>query len=266
MEWTRREILQAGLSACALLALPPWMRRELIIPPSRLLCLYLDGGASSIDTFDAKPWAPEWVTGGIKALRASNGIWVSEHLKGVARLAHRFAFFRNLTTSEPHHERAKNLFFFGNASPEKDFSYLPAMFAKEKSKQGLLPLTVEMSIDGTRVWAPKNSSVILLHGKDFPSLSPLNGGALRVTSGEKAALKRALESQSLWRIRTSSGRSPHPFLQNCEFAIRLLEVGVPSILLVHRGWDTHWGVAERLVKGQLPLLDEGLVLLTEGLS
>lgn len=266
MEWTRREILQAGLSACTLLALPPWMRRELINPPSRLLCLYLDGGASSIDTFDAKPWAPEWVTGRIKARRASNGVWISEHLKGFARLAHRFAFFRNLTTSEPHHERARNLFLFGKAFPEKDCSSLPAAFAREKSRQGLLPLVVEIGTDKTYLSAEDGSDVIHLHGKDLPGLFLRNDVALRVASVEKAALKRAFESQSLWRVRTSSGSSPHPFLQHCEFAIRLLEVGVPSILLVHRGWDTHWGVAERLVKGQLPLLDEGLVLLTEGLS
>src|SRR5438132_11281437 len=66
----------------------------------RCILLWMNGGASQIDTFDMKPGRP---TGGPFRPVASNvtGLQVCEYLPRLAKMADRLAVVRSMRTSEP---------------------------------------------------------------------------------------------------------------------------------------------------------------------
>jgi hypothetical protein len=68
----------------------------------RCILLWMNGGASQIDTFDMKPGRP---TGGPFRPIASNvtGLQVCEYLPRMAKMADRLAVVRSMRTSEPDH-------------------------------------------------------------------------------------------------------------------------------------------------------------------
>jgi hypothetical protein len=68
----------------------------------RCILLWMNGGASQIDTFDMKPGRP---TGGPFRPIATNvtGIQVCEYLPRIARQADKLAIIRSMNTSEPDH-------------------------------------------------------------------------------------------------------------------------------------------------------------------
>src|SRR6516162_8450473 len=68
----------------------------------RCILLWMNGGASQIDTFDMKPGRP---TGGPFRPIASNvtGLQVCEYLPRIAQQCDKLAVIRSLTTSEPDH-------------------------------------------------------------------------------------------------------------------------------------------------------------------
>ncbi len=198
-------------------------------------------------------------------VKGSNGAWLNEHLQGFAHLAHRYVFFRNLTTQESHHERAKNLFFYGSAIPAQDSTYLPVMFAKGASKKGLLPLAVEMGEEKWHVWASIDSEISILSVPGAPGLNLLNREAPEGIGDPPGVSESGLWKHRFFSPPISFCNSQPPFLQNCRLAVRLLEMGVPSVVLRLSGWDTHWGARERLMQRQLPLLDKGLCIITQEL-
>ncbi len=81
-------------------------------PARRCVVLYMQGGASQIDTFDPKPGRP---TGGeFRAIESSvSGLRVSEHLPELAARMHQLSLVRTLSYREGNHQRARYLMHTG---------------------------------------------------------------------------------------------------------------------------------------------------------
>ncbi|MCZ2076791.1 MAG: DUF1501 domain-containing protein [Bryobacterales bacterium] len=71
------------------------------------IVVWMGGGCSHLDTFDMKPEAPREIRGEFKPVRTSSyGVQICEHLPLTAKIAHKFAIIRSMTSDEPNHERA----------------------------------------------------------------------------------------------------------------------------------------------------------------
>src|SRR5690606_20837420 len=112
-------------------ALAAWPR--LPRAPRRLLFVWLDGGASHLDTFDCKPEAGAHVRGDLGAVRAPlPGVFVSEHLPLLARRLDRCALIRSLTHGEGNHDRGTHFVLTGKRpSPVMVHPSLGAVLASE---------------------------------------------------------------------------------------------------------------------------------------
>jgi hypothetical protein len=107
---SRRALLKGALLTGGGLALPNWgglfhsqtIAAEAEKRGKRCILLWMNGGASQIDTFDMKPGRP---TGGPFRPISSNvpGIQVCEYLPKLAQMADRLAIIRSLRTQSPDH-------------------------------------------------------------------------------------------------------------------------------------------------------------------
>src|SRR5947209_14208751 len=69
------------------------------------ILLWMAGGPSQMDTFDLKPGHANG--GPFRAIEtAAPGLWISEHLPGLAREAGELAILRSMSTKEGDHGRA----------------------------------------------------------------------------------------------------------------------------------------------------------------
>ncbi|MFI5459953.1 MAG: DUF1501 domain-containing protein [Isosphaerales bacterium] len=117
----RREFLRAGLTGLASLTLPALigLRARAGIGSSRertaLLVVWLQGGASHLETYDPKPDAPLEIRGpfGSIATRAE-GVRISELLPRHAEVADRFAILRSLSHSGFCHQQGNQQMFTGH--------------------------------------------------------------------------------------------------------------------------------------------------------
>src|SRR5687767_417302 len=107
---SRRALLKGALATAGGLALPNWgglVHAEGAADltkksKKRCILLWMNGGASQIDTFDLKPGRP---TGGPFRPVATNvtGVRVCEYLPRMAQLADRLAIIRSMRTQSPDH-------------------------------------------------------------------------------------------------------------------------------------------------------------------
>ncbi|MEO6594859.1 MAG: DUF1501 domain-containing protein [Planctomycetota bacterium] len=130
MNFDRRSFL-GGLAAL------PFAARELAMAPLRrpraLILIWLDGGMSHLDTFDAKPEASPAIRGDLGSVRcAVDGVFVSEHLPELARRLDRCALLRSVTHGEGNHDRGSHLLLTGHRpSPVLVHPALGAVFGHE---------------------------------------------------------------------------------------------------------------------------------------
>lgn len=111
-------------------------------PPRALIFLWMQGGASHLDTFDLKPEAPLEIRGPFKSLPTSiPDLHISEHLPRLARLAEHLAVIRSVTHRETNHDDAEYLLHTGRQRRNlTNYPSLPAALARELGKeQSLLP-------------------------------------------------------------------------------------------------------------------------------
>jgi uncharacterized protein (DUF1501 family) len=116
----RREFLRIGLAGMASLSLPELSALRARASASRgertaLLVVWLQGGASHLETYDPKPDAPSEIRGpfGSIATRAE-GIRISELLPMHAQVADRCAFLRSLAHSGFCHQQGNQQMFTGH--------------------------------------------------------------------------------------------------------------------------------------------------------
>src|SRR4051794_39517368 len=116
----RREFLRAGMAGFASLSLPELiaLRSEAKASPAgertALLVVWLQGGASHLETYDPKPDAPAEVRGPYGSIATNvEGVRVGELLPMHARLADRFSILRSLTHTGFCHQQGKQQMFTG---------------------------------------------------------------------------------------------------------------------------------------------------------
>src|SRR5947208_9022853 len=106
----------AGLSLADVLSL----RARAATPPSpgerpALLVVWLQGGASHLETYDPKPDAPAEIRGPFASIPTrAEGIRVSELLPGHARVADKFSILRSLSHSGFCHQQGNQQMFTGH--------------------------------------------------------------------------------------------------------------------------------------------------------
>ncbi|MFO0890396.1 MAG: DUF1501 domain-containing protein [Isosphaeraceae bacterium] len=125
----RREFLRAGLVGFSGLTLPGLFALRAAAPAgagerTALLVVWLQGGASHLETYDPKPDAPAEIRGpyGSIATRAE-GVRISELLPMHAEVADRFAIVRSLAHSGFCHQQGNQQMFTGH--PEQVLKLKP---------------------------------------------------------------------------------------------------------------------------------------------
>src|SRR5262249_14046763 len=115
----------------------------------RCILLWMNGGASQIDTFDMKPGRP---TGGPFRPIASkvNGLAVCEYLPRLAQQTHRLAVIRSMRTQSPDHPdgtyHMHPCYYHSERVPRPEFC---AMVAKYRGKPDAdLPSFIRMGPTG----------------------------------------------------------------------------------------------------------------------
>ncbi len=119
----RREFLRAGMNGFAALSLselialrakadasrPKWSNEK-----TALIVVWLQGGASHLETYDPKPDAPSEVRGPFGAINTNvPGIRISELLPRHAQIADKFAILRSLTHTGFCHQQGNQQMFTG---------------------------------------------------------------------------------------------------------------------------------------------------------
>jgi uncharacterized protein (DUF1501 family) len=117
----RREFLRTGLAGLGSLTLPGLMafRAHAGLNPSRertaLLVVWLQGGASHIETYDPKPDAPQEIRGPYGSIATSaEGVRISELLPLQAQVADKLAIVRSLAHTGFCHQQGNQQLFTGH--------------------------------------------------------------------------------------------------------------------------------------------------------
>jgi hypothetical protein len=111
---TRRELLVAGgLSTLDFVSTSPVAAQTTLRPLKRaksVICLFLFGGVSSIDTFDLKPSAPVDIRGEFTPIATTvPGLQVSNYLPRLAQRMDKLALIRTVTSQETNHDYCTTL-------------------------------------------------------------------------------------------------------------------------------------------------------------
>jgi hypothetical protein len=142
---SRRDFLRAGSLAVGGLTLPALLRSEAAGRDINCIILFMNGGASQLETFDPKPDAPEEVRGKVGSIpTAIAGVRFSEVLPRCARTAGKFTVIRSMHSREAIHEKAKQYLFTGTR-PGNAFLHpcVGSVVARELGpKNGLPPFVV----------------------------------------------------------------------------------------------------------------------------
>ena len=114
----RREFLRAGLAGLSLSDVLA-MRARAGTPPAgdrtALIVVWLQGGASHLETYDPKPNAPAEIRGPFGSIPTrAGGVRISELLPGHARVADRFAILRSLSHTGFCHQQGNQQMFTGH--------------------------------------------------------------------------------------------------------------------------------------------------------
>lgn len=120
----RREFLQVGFSGVFGLGLPGLLAgraaaAESAAPRARsLILIFLTGGLSHIDSLDPKPNAPDGIRGEFAPIATRTpGLFLSEHLPGLAARSEQIAVVRSLSHIHTNHLNATHQILTGHPQP-----------------------------------------------------------------------------------------------------------------------------------------------------
>lgn len=147
---TRRDFLRVG--AASVFGVPFALDRVLAAKPAKdvsLIYLFLQGGLSTIDTFDLKPDAPEEFRGEFNGIdTVVPGFRICEHLPKVAQITNMFSAVRSFHHQNSDHGRADHYMLTGympgpgfnpNANPNNDRPSFGSAIAKTLGPRGAVP-------------------------------------------------------------------------------------------------------------------------------
>jgi hypothetical protein len=277
----------------------PTMAAETARQQKRCILLWMNGGASQIDTFDLKPGRP---TGGPFRPIATNvtGLQVCEYLPRLARLADKLAVIRSMRTQSPDHpDGIYHMHTCYKMSERMPHPEIGAMVAKYLGNPDAdLPSFVRMGPTGNAgsgYLGPQFEPFGLDRDGRLPTFSaPLVQAAAQQRRGE---LLRFMEEQfgrehraepyeahrlaeaRAWRLMRARATfdisSDWPgarerygdtaFGRGCFMARKLVEAGVPFVEVGQDNYDSH---ADNFVchKGNMSVLDPAWSALLQDLS
>lgn len=270
-----------------------------------LILVWLDGGMSHLDTFDAKPEAGSEVRGDLPTMRAAvDGAFMSAHLPELARRLHRCALLRSVTHGEGNHDRGSHLLLTGHRPSRvlvqpalgavfghDDAGVLPAYVAipqaVEYAGNGFLPRThapfVTGGDPGRAEFAVRDLADDVGRARAHAlrtQVDALDHEGLAAGPADRdrfLARAQALSNDPAARTwfdlaaeaaerRERYGR--HRLGQSCLLSRRLVEGGVRTVLVTDTGWDHHQRIDTALTYGfppKLRALDQALSALLDDL-
>lgn len=306
---SRRTFFKSGLTSfLGLVAMQhfgssSFAQLEDVLPRAKhCIVLFMNGGASQLDTFDPKP---DTKNGGpfVAIPTSVEGVQVSEHLPQVAEQAHHLSIIRSMVSREGNHERARYLLHTGYApggavrhptlgsltsyylddslsdlpscvninAPTYSGGFLGAThdpFVVNDSMRPVEDLSYPAQMDTHRF--RERLKMLRAIEKDF--IAKRTG---RSTEAHEAIYKKAdqlinspkidafqLNEEPL-AVREAYGMNK--FGQGCLMARRLVEAGVKFVEVSLDGWDTHQNNFER-TKELLNLVDPAFAMLLKDLS
>ena len=269
-----------------------------------VICLYLRGGISHIDTFDPKPGKAEMA--GVQAIKTSaDGVQISEWFPRLARQMHHVTLVRSMTSTLGIHEMgaytAHTSYFMTptikhpgmgawavkllgsqnkvlpgnvliNGSPQHPGSgYMESHLAPLPIVNPAAGLqNAAMSEGVTAADFDRRTALAQMVGRRFVSRTPHRDvGAYLKIQQEAAALMKS-EDLKVFDItresdKTRAAYGEHLFGQGCLLARRLVESGVRFIEVEDdNNWDTHNDQIEQM-QNMTPTADQTMAALLEDL-
>lgn len=177
---SRREWLRVGGLGCLGLSLPSLLQQKVAAAQNEkpagfgraksCIILFLAGGPPQHETFDPKPDAPREVRGDIHSIPTSvPGVHFSETLPYTARIAHRLAIIRSMTTDIHSHSTSGAYMLTGYLPPSnaenvpagpQDWPSIAAavgaMKPSERSPLSAVVLPEVLANDGNIIWPGQN--------------------------------------------------------------------------------------------------------------
>jgi Protein of unknown function (DUF1501) len=239
-----------------------------------IVVLWMNGGASQVDTFDPKKGRDAGPFSAI-ATRTPN-LSLCEHLPQIADVSDRLAVVRSLTSKEGNHQRARYLGHTGYApNPTVAHPALGAWVSRERGATGELPSFVSVNgpSSGAGFLGVSHGPFVQRRAGELPADVAYGFGvdAARFTRRAKALdfvekrfakatgdpavgarsevysrATRMMHSEQLkafdldgepQAVRAAYGDSD--FGRGCLLARRLVEAEVPVVEVTLDGWDTH---------------------------
>lgn len=108
------------------------------------ILIWLDGGASHLDTFDPKPKAPSEVRGPFDSINTKlTGIRISEHLRQTAKMLDKLALIRSVTSPFGVHNFAVQYLMTGyKPTPALEYPSIASVVAHLQPQSGVLPSNI----------------------------------------------------------------------------------------------------------------------------
>lgn len=252
---------------------------ELEKKQKRILCVYLSGGASQLETWDPKPGTD---TGGpFRAIATSvPGTYISELLPFTAQQMHRLAIVRSVNTKENDH--GKGNYFMHTGRPQRPADEYPVLgsvaaryLTPDKSP---LPGYIRVAPNGggfaqsdAAFLGPRYAGLFVGGNQSIPNTARPDG-LTEAGDAARNALRKKLTDRFMSRRRTAMteaytysydqaaqlmerrdlfdvAKEPqseqdkygsHDFGRHALLARRLLENGVSYVEVAHREYDTHY--------------------------
>lgn len=279
---SRRNFLlgSAAAGAGALGIFNPAFAEQIRRQDKRVLCIFLAGGLSQLESWDPKPGTN---TGGpFLPIRTSvPGTHICELLPYTARQMHRLAIVRGVNTQENNHSKGAYIMHTGRReNPAEKYPHLGAVAAKllapaDNPLPGYIHVTPRGDSSFNRAdsafLGPRYASVTL--GDGNPPANLLRPATLtEMADAERNDVRARLNSRFSQTRRSADTEAytnsfsqattimerrqifdisqepmhfrdrygDHEFGRHCLLARRLLENGVPFVKVTHTNYDTHY--------------------------
>jgi hypothetical protein len=272
--------MAAGVGAVAGLGFltRPAAAGQLAKDEKRVICIYMAGGLSQLESWDPKPKTD---TGGPFAAIPTSvpGLQISELLPMTAKVMHHLALVRSINTNENDHGLGNYLMLHGRRqTPAAEYPEFGAVAARALApEESGLPGHVKIYPGGaggrsndSAYLGPKYSS-IALSGSAPPQNSIRPSGLSEQTDNQRQSLRRAVSDRFAARRRTAftdaytqnyeqaldlmkrrdvfdvskesaadqERYGKYDFGRHCLMARRLVEHGVTYVQVSHSNYDTH---------------------------
>jgi hypothetical protein len=304
----RRQFVERFTRLCLgvrLASLPTWARAAGPGGKAKsVICLYLRGGISHIDTFDPKPGKPEMA--GVQPIKTSaDGVQISEWFPQLAKQMHHISLVRSMTSTLGIHEMgaytAHTSYFMTptikhpalgtwavkllgsenrvlpgnvliNGSPqhpgcgymESHLAPLPIVNPEAGLQNSVLPAGVSTADFDRR------TALAQAVGSHFVKQTPHRDAGAYLKIQQEAAVLMKSEDLKIFDIsrendKTRAAYGEHTFGRGCLLARRLVEAGVRFIEVEdENNWDTHNDQVESM-QNMTPTADQTMAALLDDL-